>query len=500
MKKKSVNVASAKHCILASLLPILLALSNAYGLESAAPAVPVAPVAAAQTAPTPVAATKAVKPRRKAGKSTVAKAPRGDIDYLPPQALLITLGEIKLVPVDGKVTRVALGSGSILSTTTVDAKLLLIAEQVGTTTLIVWTDHSAATYRVQVVPRDLADVRAKIDALIGKTPTITVQQVGTQFVLAGSAHAEALKHLASGLQDVPNIIFNVHEDQGSPYTRSVLFRLHFIEVKRALLEQIGIDWSKQANGPVFGVTGVAKNEGVYRDIPQVQGFDGRLDPVPKFVRRGGNAGGVFLGLASTLTSRINLGISDGDARVLASPELTAKSGGKARLQVGGEVPIPLSGAFGATTVEFKPYGIIFSIEPNIDANDVITARVSTELSQIDPAVSVAGIPGFITRSTSTDVSVKPGEMVALSGLVNNELSNAMDRVPGLSAIPIFGRLFRSDDFKNSKTELVVLLETEIISAGDGLARQLRDRGLADKAAFEKKVEQASDHRPTHLIF
>ena len=166
-----------------------------------------------------------------------------------------------------------------------------------------------------------------------------------------------------------------------------------------------------------------------------------------------------------------------------------------QLQAGGEVPIPLAGAFGATTVEFKPYGLLFSVEPQIDADNTITAKLSTELSQIDPSVSVQGIPGFITRNTSTELSIKPGEVVALSGLINSELSNAIDRVPALSRIPLFGRLFRSDDFRSKKTELVVFVEAEIIQAGDGLAKQLTTRGQDLQREFEAKLKAA---KPTSL--
>jgi pilus assembly protein CpaC len=423
------------------------------------------------------------------------KPPAPPLEYLSTEPLVITHGEIKMIPINGKVTRIALGSGNILSTTTVDNQLLIIAEQLGSTSLVVWTERTVHTFRVQVVPKDLAEVRAKIDALLARTPGVKVEQLGTQFVLSGDVHSDALQNLRTALQDVPNLIFNVREDRSSPFTRSVLFRLHFIEIKRSLLEQIGVNWAKQLNGPTFGAIGIAKNEGVYRDLPLATDANALLGTTPAFVRRGDNTGGVFLGLATTLTSRINLGISDGDARVLASPELTAKSGGKARLQAGGEVPIPVAGAFGATSVEFKPYGLIFSIEPQIDSKDIITAKVSTELSQIDPSVTVGNIPGFLTRTTATEVSIKPGEMVALSGLVNSELSNAIDRVPGLGAIPILGRLFRSDDFRNRKTELVVLLETEIISAGDGLARQLRDKGVGAKQEFETMVEQSKQASP-----
>jgi pilus assembly protein CpaC len=425
-----------------------------------------------------------------------AKTPAPTLDYRATEPLTLAAGDIRLLPVHGKIVRLALGSGNLLSTTTVDGKLLLIAEQVGATSLLVWTSTTVYSYRVHVVPRDLAEVRAKVDALTRGVAGVQVEQLGAELVLSGVAHKDVLQRLTTALAGTPNLVFNVREDQGTSHTRSVLFRLHFVEVKRALLEQIGINWAKNANGPVLGLTGVATATGVYKDGRQREYGDDLLVAAPPFRQYGSARDGAFLGLATTIASRLNLGISNGDVRLLASPELTAKSGGKARLQVGGEVPIPLAGAFGATTVEFKPYGIILAIEPQIDAADIITAKISTELSQIDPAVTVAGIPGFVTRSTATEVSLKAGEMIALSGLVNSEMSTAIDRVPALSRIPILGRLFRSDDFRTNRTELVVLLEPEIIQPGDGLAQQLRQRGEAHIGEFSNKVEQMRrDHPP-----
>lgn len=439
-------------------------------------------------APCPVAPA----PRRAAAPPPAASA----TVYLPQQDLNLVLGEIHLLPVPGKIGRVALGNGAVVSATTVDGNVLLIAEQAGDTGLMVWSGRTVHRYRVHVSAQDMAQVRAKVDAIVAGNKGIQVRQVGADLVLSGYAHKEALTRMAPMLQGLPNVINNVGEDQGSAFTRSVLFRLHFVEVKRAVMEKVGIDWAKTMNGPTLGVTKVFKKTGIYNPIPPGKEDTNLLDDAPEFITRSGHTGGLFLGLASTLTSRINLGINDGDARVLASPELTARSGGKAKLQVGGEVPIPLAGAFGATTVEFKPYGILFAIEPQIDADNTITAKVSTELSQIDPSVQVGGIPGFVTRNTATEVSVKPGEVVALSGLVNSELANSVDRVPGLSKIPLFGRLFRSDDFRNQRSELVVFVETEIISAGDGLAAQLRARGLEAKQEFEQKAGAARQPMPT----
>ena len=420
------------------------------------------------------------------------------LEYLEKKPLVMTLGAIEMLPLKGNIVRVAVGSGTVISSTPVDSKLLVIAEQVGTTNLMIWTNKLVYSYNVQVVPKEMSEVRAKVDTLIVGMPGVTVQQLGTELILSGIAHRGALSRLTALLKDQPAVIMNVREDLASPFTRSVLFRLHFVEVKKSLIEKIGIEWSKDLQGPVLGVQGVATGSGVFRSLPtQIvdgTGGSGQLSSTPSFLAQGANRGGIFLGLASTIASRINLGISNGDIRVLASPELTAKSGGIAKLQVGGDVPIPVSSGLGATNVVFKPYGVLFSIEPQIDSNDVITAKVSTELSQIDPSVTVGGIPGFLNRMTSTEISLKPGEMVALSGLVLSEMSNAVDRVPGLSAVPILGRLFKSEDFRDRKTELIVLLEPEIISPGDGLAQQLRARGQNNMKEFEEKAKEQEKER------
>lgn len=404
------------------------------------------------------------------------------------QPVGLALGEIRMLPIQGKVRRIAVGNGAFVSATTVDANLMLIGEQVGTTMLMVWSEGNVYQFQVRVLPSDFAATRRIVDNVLKGTSGVTVEEVDSKLVISGVVHRAILDRLAVAVKDVAGVILNVRADEGSPLVRSVLFRLHFVEVNKSLLEKIGVQWSKEANGPTFATQGIAVNEGIYRNIPQAKEGDNLLSPVPPFVTRNGRTSGVFLGLATSIASRINLGVSQGDARILASPELTAKSGGKARLQVGGEIPIPLAGAFGTQTVEFKPYGIIFSIEPVIDGGDIITAKLSTELSQIDPAVTVAGIPGFLTRSTSTEISVRPGEMIALSGLVNSELSNAIDKVPGIGNLPIFGRLFRSDDFRNKRSDLVVLLEPEIITVGGGMADQLRQRGVENTREFEKKIE------------
>jgi pilus assembly protein CpaC len=416
-----------------------------------------------------------------------AQAPMGQ---LPTEELNVSVGEIRVLPITGKIKRIALGNGAFASATTIDTNIMLIGEAPGTTSMMVWSDKQISAYRLRVMPAGAAESRQFLDKLISDSnQRLVLRDFESRLVVSGSASKATLEQLASVQKFVPNLVLNISEDRES--TRSVLFRLHFVEVNKSLLESLGIQWSRDAQGPALGAQGVLANEGIYRNVRPATPGDNLLDPSPPFVAAGGRKSGIFFGLATSIASRLKFGSSDGDTRILASPELTAISGGKARLQVGGEVPIPMAGAFGATTVEFKPYGIIFNIEPVIGPNDTITAKVSTELSQIDPTLTVQGIPGFLTRMTSTEISVKPGEMVALSGLVNSELSNAIDKVPGLGNVPVLGRLFRSDDFRNKRTDLVVLLEPEIVTAGEGMADRLKNRGIEHTQEFEVKAREAT---------
>ena len=410
------------------------------------------------------------------------------------EAVAMSVGEIRMLKVPGKLRRIALGNGAYASATSIDGQIMLIGEVPGQTSMMVWTDQRTQSYQLRVLPPDDADARGVLERLVAASAgQLALQEFDNKLLVTGATRKDTLDQLSSLSRMIPRLVLNVRENREA--VRSVLFRLHFIEVNKSLLENLGIQWAGEAPGPTFGAQKIVNKTGIYQNPAAPQGQANLLDPNRPFVSVDGKTSGVFLGLATSIASRLKFSASDGDTRLLASPELTAMSGGKARMQVGGEIPIPLAGAFGAQTVEFKPYGIIFNIEPVIGENGAITAKVSTELSQIDPAVTVAGIPGFLTRMTSTEINVRPGEIVALSGLVNSELSNAIDKVPGLGNIPVLGRLFRSDSFRNKRTELIVLLEPEIVVPGQGMASALLQRGMGETQGFKDKVLEQTRPAP-----
>jgi len=163
-------------------------------------------------------------------------------------------------------------------------------------------------------------------------------------------------------------------------------------------------------------------------------------------------------------SVVNLLVNDGNARLLAQPTLSCIDGGQADFLVGGEVPIPVQNQDGALNVIFKQFGIILNVEPRSNATGLIRTKVNVEVSSVDKAIQVLGIPGFATRKTSTEMNVQSGETMVVAGLFSSEDAKNVVKVPGLGQVPVLGELFKSRQFRRGETELVVLVTPQLVQA------------------------------------
>ncbi len=193
----------------------------------------------------------------------------------------------------------------------------------------------------------------------------------------------------------------------------------------------------------------------------------------------GTGGAAFI---DPFRARINFLVSNNRGRILSAPSTTVLSGRTATFQVGGQVPIPALSTVGSngntTAIVFKDYGILLDVVPNALSNGVVTLRVRTEVSQPDFANGVTPpggggvIPGFQTRSTVTEVTVPPSGILCLSGLISSQDTKTETGVPILSKIPILGALFKSKQFQQNKTELVIFVRPHVLPnplTGDQIA-------------------------------
>ena len=305
---------------------------------------------------------------------------------------------------------------------------------------------------------------------------------GELLVIAQSAGSSSLRlwHRDGRQSD-----YNIRVSETDPETRvrmerMVRMRVRMVEFRKSALGRLGIDWADGSAGPGLATAGDVIGNNLFR--PAVEGFDGLPNTVRPF--------STYFGIASNITSRINFMASNGDATTLAEPVLTAASGGKASFLAGGEVPYPSVGVNGQTVVQFKEYGIRLEVAPRIDSAGNVRTSVQTEISQLDPAVSIQGAPGLLTRRAQTEVNVRSGETIVISGLLSSESSKDVDRVPGIGRLPIIGAFFRSTNRRDTVTELVIFLTPEVVDpAQDSLQ-------AADRERFESSARALGSARST----
>jgi pilus assembly protein CpaC len=398
------------------------------------------------------------QPAVKTGKVT-RLAPGRHIDgpqEAPPRAISLYPGEVRVLNMRG-VTRVAIGSGKIASATIVeDRQIVLLGEGQGATSVHVWLRNGRDFDMTVTVTADaggntLAAVR---NMLVGTK--VEAVQMGDRIVLTGNYDTdETVQRVALVKRAYPMLIDQI---PARPLARKVynekLIRLDvkLVEVKKNALDNMGIKWAESMSGPTFATSGFFYANSQFRGTAQ-DGF-----PVTTGVKPWVS----YFGIATQLTSMINLLEETGAGWVLAEPKLSAQSGGKANFIAGGELPIPVAGPFGQTQVVYKQYGVILNFEPIADDEGNVSSHVSAEVSDIDTAHSSAGMPAFTQHKTETDVTLRENETLVISGLLKNTGNKTLDQIPFLGDIPVLGELFRNRQFRNEQTELVVMVTPRIV--------------------------------------
>ncbi|WP_174434761.1 type II and III secretion system protein family protein [Burkholderia metallica] len=377
-------------------------------------------------------------------------------------------GEAKTLPFKRPIKRVAIGDGALLSSTVVDNSLLLLAEKEGTTSLIVWTDRGKALETIVHVTRQDTDfVAAQVRDRLKDVHGLNVSIQGSDVVLTGAVHDTDMPIVKAAVAKLPNIVDLTRAEDGPGFKRTLHFKVQIVELSKKLREQLGIDWASTVAGPEMRFSGTAVATGAMKSVAP--------------------PGGMLIGIASSLTSRINLAVQDGDAYLLAAPELNTVSGGTATFLAGGQIPIPKAGALGTVDVEYRDYGVKLEIMPVVDSQGNISAKLNTEVSQIDPSITVGTYPAFLTRRASSQLSMRAGQTVAISGLINADASNVGSKIPFLGSIPILGKLFGSSDFRNNKSDMVILVTPEVVDpeGAVGAMADLRGRAAEISARYRQ---------------
>ncbi|WP_298398373.1 type II and III secretion system protein family protein [Sphingobium sp.] len=204
-------------------------------------------------------------------------------------------------------------------------------------------------------------------------------------------------------------------------------------------------------------------------------------------------GGVARILGMDVAGALDLAESSGLATMLAQPNLTAISGETASFLAGGEYPYTVNnGPSSGNSIEFKQYGVQLAFTPTVLADGRISMRVRPTVSSLDFSVN-ASVPALRSRTAETTVELGSGQAFMIAGLLNNETSNAVNKVPGLGDIPILGSLFKSRNFQRNETELVIVVTPYLVKPMNASDVRLPTDGF--RAATEAQgllLQQGSD--------
>jgi pilus assembly protein CpaC len=189
--------------------------------------------------------------------------------------------------------------------------------------------------------------------------------------------------------------------------------------------------------------------------------------------------------------------TEGLARILAQPKLTAMSGQTAVFQSGGEVPIRISSSFVAT-VEFKPFGTLVNFTPRVTDEGDIFLTVTPEVSEADFSQTVEGIPTFRTRRASTTTKLRSGETLLIGGLLQTTVTEQIQGLPYLKDIPYLGYAFSTTRYERETLELMVVVRPSTImpiAPGEPDFDLPVDRGPLSRDDALTKPEAAEVTRP-----
>lgn len=261
----------------------------------------------------------------------------------------------------------------------------------------------------------------------------------------------------------------------------VLIESLIVEIKDNRLAQFGIQWQAMLsnNGRVIGTLGTNSNV-AGANILNLLGLvkDGGLDGSAVTGDTLSSLRGTNLGFTQRVNGKDTLGFlanflqNSGDANILSTPNLMTLDNEEARIIVGQNVPM-VTGSYASnstggtvnpfTTVERKDVGLMLRVRPQINENGTVKLAVFQEVSSVDESTR-KDTNGLTTnkRSIESNVLVEDGNIIVLGGLIDDNYSQAEDRVPLLGDIPVVGNLFRNTNRKRNKTNLMVFLRPVVM--------------------------------------
>jgi pilus assembly protein CpaC len=425
-------------------------------------------------------------------------------------SLVLASGKMETVNLPGNAADVIVSDPKVVDVQVRSGRQIMIfAQNMGDSSIQVTDASGRVLYKanIRVIPK--VDSLQEVFAMVMPEANIQVTPISGGVLLTGSV-ADLEEQAAAGelaqfyMQDMTktggfgsadNTIRVLNRIKtAAPY--QVNLQVRIAEVSRSLAKEIASNFTTRddnGNGFLFGV-GRGRQSNIFNApngsglplinacsrfaLPTDCGLQLPFNPETNQFVTGVStqvafpaSGGNILNLAGKLfgldvAAAFDVAERAGLATTLAQPNLTALSGETASFQAGGSFSIPVSDNFGSISVTQQSYGVQLSYTPTVLSNGRIRLQVSPEVSDITSAgaarIGGSEIPGLLTRKAQTTVELGSGQSFMIAGLISNSMNSSVDKYPGLGDVPVLGALFKSNGWRKSQTELVIIVTPYLV--------------------------------------
>ncbi len=379
------------------------------------------------------------------------------------QELRLSIGKSQIIRSRVALDQVVIGNPEVADIKLLSANQVLILGIKPGHTNLVFKDKNRSLVALMdvVVGYDIIGIKRKIFEVAPNESSIEIRGSNDAVIMSGQiTDVQNLeKVMAVARSYVPeDKVMNLMQVGGG---HQVMLEVKVAEVSRSSLKELGFETAFGNVGSNSSGAFMTGGNNLFLTPPPVSA------PVPTpsfgvvdYIETGAN-------LADLVSVRLQALEKKGLARTLAEPNIVAMSGQEANFLVGGEVPIPIDQDDNTITIQFKEFGVALEFTPTVLSSHQINLKLRTEVSEIDESRSFSlggglAIPSFSTRRMGSTIEMADGQSFAVAGLLQNNLTEAIEQFPWLGDIPVLGALFRSNSFLREESELVVVVTPRLV--------------------------------------
>ncbi|HUI42850.1 MAG TPA: type II and III secretion system protein family protein [Terriglobia bacterium] len=381
------------------------------------------------------------------------------------ETLHLLAGRSLVITSPARIKRIAVADPNTLDALAVTPYQLVVSGKTpGASSLVIWDETGQNQTFDVLVDVDVMGLRERIHEALPDEP---IQVEATRGVVTLTGHvssqdvADRIVAIAQAM--VPNKadVVSLLQTPVALTSGEVLLQVKFADVDRTTLSQLGANLIS-----LPGAKNVVTTSTGEFSPPSLSSVGaGQTSPINL-----ASLLNVFMfrpdiNLAATIQALEQKNVLE----ILAEPNVLAETGKEASFLAGGEFPFPVvQGTSGipVVTIQFREFGVRLVFTPLITPDGLIHLKVAPEVSSLDftNSLTISGftIPSLSTRKVQSEMVLRDGQSFAIAGLMNDQVTNQMQKIPGIGDIPILGKLFRSRSVNKTHDELLIMVTPRIV--------------------------------------